>query len=44
MTEFGAVTAMPMGDGGTHLGSVGVPLPGVEVRIVGPGGASLAAG
>ena len=34
MTEFGAVTATPMGDGGTHLGSVGCPLPGVEVRIV----------
>ena len=33
MTEFGAVTAVPMGDGGRHLGSVGVPLPGVEVRI-----------
>ena len=39
MTEFGAVTATPMGDGGRHLGSVGLPLPGVEVRIVGPGGA-----
>ena len=37
MTEFGAVTAMPMGDRGRHLGSVGLPLPGVEVRIVGPG-------
>ena len=36
MTEFGAVTAMPMGDGGRHSGSVGLPLPGVEVRIVGP--------
>ncbi len=34
MTEFGAVTAMPMGDGGRHLGSVGLPLPGVEVRIL----------
>jgi acyl-CoA synthetase (AMP-forming)/AMP-acid ligase II len=34
MTEFGAVTAMPMGDGGRHLGSVGLPLPGVEVRVV----------
>ena len=33
MTEFGAVTAVPMGDGGRHLGSVGVPLPGVEIRI-----------
>ncbi len=36
MTEFGAVTAMPMGDRGRHLGSVGVPLPGVELRIVDP--------
>jgi acyl-CoA synthetase (AMP-forming)/AMP-acid ligase II len=44
MTEFGAVTAMPMGDGGKHLGSVGVPLPGVELRIVGPGGATLPPG
>lgn len=34
LTEFGAVTAMPMGDGGRHLGSVGLPLPGVEVRIL----------
>jgi acyl-CoA synthetase (AMP-forming)/AMP-acid ligase II len=34
MTEFGAVTAVPMGDGDRHLGSVGLPLPGVEVRIV----------
>jgi acyl-CoA synthetase (AMP-forming)/AMP-acid ligase II len=34
MTEFGAVTAVPLGDGGRHLGSVGLPLPGVEVRIV----------
>jgi acyl-CoA synthetase (AMP-forming)/AMP-acid ligase II len=25
---------MPMGDGGRHLGSVGLPLPGVEVRVV----------
>ena len=36
MTEFGAVTAVPLGDGGRHLGSVGLPLPGVEVRIVAP--------
>ena len=41
MTEFGAVTASPMGDGGRHLGSVGLPLPGVEVRIVGPDGGAL---
>jgi acyl-CoA synthetase (AMP-forming)/AMP-acid ligase II len=44
MTEFGAVTAMPMGDGGRHLGSVGVPLPGVDVRITDPEGATLPAG
>jgi acyl-CoA synthetase (AMP-forming)/AMP-acid ligase II len=44
MTEFGAVTTMPMGDGGRHLGSVGLPLPGVEVRIVGPGGEPRAPG
>jgi acyl-CoA synthetase (AMP-forming)/AMP-acid ligase II len=36
MTEFGAVTAMPMGDGGEHLGSVGRPLPGVALRILDP--------
>ena len=35
MTEFGAVTAMPVGDRGRHFGSVGIPLPGVDVRIVG---------
>ncbi len=44
MTEFGAVTAMPMGDRGRHLGSVGLPLPGVEIRIVGPEGESRPAG
>ncbi len=44
MTEFGAVTATPMGDGGRHLGSVGLPLPGVEVRIAGPAGASVPTG
>jgi acyl-CoA synthetase (AMP-forming)/AMP-acid ligase II len=44
MTEFGAVTAMPTGDGGRHPGSVGVPLPGVELRIVGPDGATLPPG
>ena len=44
MTEFGAVTAMPMGDGGRHLGSVGVPLPGVELRILGADGGTLHAG
>jgi acyl-CoA synthetase (AMP-forming)/AMP-acid ligase II len=44
MTEFGAATAMPMGDRGRHLGSVGLPLPGVEVRIVGPEGGTRATG
>jgi acyl-CoA synthetase (AMP-forming)/AMP-acid ligase II len=44
MTEFGAVSATPMGDRGRHLGSVGLPLPGVEVRIVGPGGGALRSG
>jgi acyl-CoA synthetase (AMP-forming)/AMP-acid ligase II len=44
MTEFGAVTAMPMGDGGRHLGSVGLPLPGVEVRIVDGEGAEMPRG
>jgi acyl-CoA synthetase (AMP-forming)/AMP-acid ligase II len=44
MTEFGAVTATPMGDGGRHLGSVGLPLPDVEVRIVGPDGAPVPPG
>ncbi len=34
LTEFGAVTRSPAGDGGRHRGSVGQPLPGVEVRIV----------
>ncbi len=44
MTEFGAVTATPTGDRGKHLGSVGQPLPGVELRIVGPSGATLPTG
>lgn len=44
MTEFGAVTAVPMGDRGRHLGSVGVPLPGVEIRIVDPDGRTLPPG
>ncbi len=44
MTEFGAVTAVPMGDGGTHLGSVGLPLPGVEVRILDADGGNCPAG
>ena len=44
MTEFGAVTSTPMGDAGRHLGSVGVPLPGVELRILDSQGATLPAG
>jgi len=44
MTEFGAVTAVPLGDGGRHLGSVGLPLPGVELRILDPDGATLPPG
>ena len=44
MTEFGAVSAMPTGDAGRHLGSVGLPLPGVEVRIVGADGNDAPAG
>jgi long-chain acyl-CoA synthetase len=44
MTEFGAVTAVPMGDGGRHLGSVGRPLPGVEVRILDEDGSELPRG
>ena len=44
MTEFGAVTAVPMGDHGRHLGSVGLPLPGVELRILGTDGAALPPG
>ena len=38
MTEYGAVSATPMGDRGRHPGSVGLPLPGVDIRIVGPDG------
>jgi acyl-CoA synthetase (AMP-forming)/AMP-acid ligase II len=44
MTEFGAVTSMPMGDGGRHLGSVGRPLPGVSLQILDPAGNVLAPG
>jgi long-chain acyl-CoA synthetase len=44
MTEFGAVTAMPMGDGGRHLGSVGLPLPEVEIKIVDAEGADVEPG
>jgi acyl-CoA synthetase (AMP-forming)/AMP-acid ligase II len=44
MTEFGAATAMPLGDAGAHLGSVGVPLPGVTVHIADDEGNEVAAG
>jgi acyl-CoA synthetase (AMP-forming)/AMP-acid ligase II len=44
MTEFGAVTRSPSGDRGRHLGSVGRPLPGVEIRIVDGHGDAVAAG
>jgi long-chain acyl-CoA synthetase len=44
MTEFGAVTAVPMGDRGRHLGAVGLPLPGVELRIVAPDGSDVPPG
>jgi long-chain acyl-CoA synthetase len=44
MTEFGAVTATPMGDAGHHAGSVGRPLPGVAVRIIGDDGAEVPVG
>jgi long-chain acyl-CoA synthetase len=44
MTEFGAVTRSPSRDRGRHLGSVGRPLPGVEVRIVDGRGAAVGSG
>jgi len=44
MTEFGAATALPLGDAGKHLGSVGVPLPGVTLRIADDEGNELATG
>lgn len=34
LTEFGAVSRTPNGDRARHLGSVGQPLPGVEIRVV----------
>jgi acyl-CoA synthetase (AMP-forming)/AMP-acid ligase II len=33
-----------MGDGGRHLGSVGPPLPGVELRILSPDGSAVSPG
>ncbi len=44
LTEFGAVTRSPSGDGGRHLGSVGRPLPGVEIRIVDADGTAVGPG
>ncbi len=44
MTEFGAVTRSPSRDRGRHLGSVGRPLPGVEVRIVDTHGVAVGSG
>jgi acyl-CoA synthetase (AMP-forming)/AMP-acid ligase II len=44
MTEFGAATALPPGDAGQHLGSVGLPLPGVTLRIVDDEGNDLPTG
>jgi len=44
LTEFGAVSRMPAGDGGRHLGSVGRALEGVEVRVVDEHGADLGRG
>jgi acyl-CoA synthetase (AMP-forming)/AMP-acid ligase II len=38
------VTATPVGDGGTHAGSVGRPLPGVTVRIIDPDGNEVPTG
>jgi acyl-CoA synthetase (AMP-forming)/AMP-acid ligase II len=44
LTEFGAVTRVPSGDRGRHLGSAGVPLPGVEIRIADEVGADVGDG
>jgi acyl-CoA synthetase (AMP-forming)/AMP-acid ligase II len=44
LTEFGAVTRMPSGDKGKHLGSAGHPLPGVEVRLVDADGTEVERG
>ncbi len=44
LTEFGAVTRAPAGDRGRHLGSAGLPLAGVDIRIVDEAGAEVDAG
>jgi acyl-CoA synthetase (AMP-forming)/AMP-acid ligase II len=44
MTEFGAATALPLGDAGSHLGSVGLPLPGVQLHIADEAGGPLPTG
>jgi acyl-CoA synthetase (AMP-forming)/AMP-acid ligase II len=43
LTEFGAVSRTPNGDKGRHLGSVGLPIPDVEIKIVDETGAGLPA-
>ncbi len=44
LTEFGAVARTPSGDAGRHLGSVGRPFDGIEVRVVGEHGAEAGQG
>jgi acyl-CoA synthetase (AMP-forming)/AMP-acid ligase II len=44
LTEFGAVSRSPSGDKGRHLGSAGLPLPGVEIRIVDGNGVGVESG
>jgi acyl-CoA synthetase (AMP-forming)/AMP-acid ligase II len=44
LTEFGAVSRSPSGDQGRHRGSVGLPLPGVEIRIVDGAGVGMEPG
>jgi len=44
MTETGMITSNPYYGGERVAGTVGYPLPGVEVRICGEGGAAVASG